>query len=92
VAQDQASVREGSVWAGQDPARRVEAPVPAVLVEDCREGKEHLEFEKASTSCLFGTAIGPGCIRMDRSLYACRSKTANAAMSDPGPDVDNYFI
>jgi hypothetical protein len=60
VAQDQASVREGSVWAGQDPARRVEAPVPAVLVEDCREGKEHLEFEKASTSCLFGTAIGPG--------------------------------
>lgn len=60
MAQGQASVREGSAWAGQDGARQVEAPVPAVLVEDRREGKEHLEFEKASTCCLFGTAIVSG--------------------------------
>ena len=60
MAQDQASVREGSAWAGQDAARQVEAPAPAVLVEDGREGKEHLEFEKASTSCLFGIATGSG--------------------------------
>ena len=53
-------MREGTAWAGREAARQVEAPVPAVLVEDGREGKEHLEFEKASTSCLFGTAIGSG--------------------------------
>jgi hypothetical protein len=33
-----------------------------VLVEDGREGKEHPEFAQAWTSCLFGIAVGSGCM------------------------------
>ena len=42
--------------------RSVEAPEPAVLVEDRQEEMEHQEFEEVWTSCLIGTAFGSGCI------------------------------
>ncbi len=62
-AQDQVSVRAGSASAGQVEARSVEAPDPAVLVEDRREGKEHQELERVWTSYKFEIVACAGCMR-----------------------------
>jgi hypothetical protein len=57
-AQDQA----GSAVGEPVEARWVEAPEPAVSVEDRQEEKEHREFEQAWTSCQFEIVTCPGCI------------------------------
>ena len=51
---------EAQAWADQEAAGLAEVPDLAVLVEDRLGGKEHLEFEKVCTSCLFGVASGSG--------------------------------
>ena len=61
---DQALVKEEKALAGLEAARLAEAPAPAALVEDRREGKEYLEFEKALTSSSFDSAMGPGCMEL----------------------------
>jgi hypothetical protein len=52
--------------------RSVEAPEPAVLVEDRQEEKEHREFEQTWTSFQFEIVTCPGCMAVEAEPYRRR--------------------